>query len=104
MNKKEHLTIEGIEIIESIISKMNKGRPFEDKYNHCNNFLGLIKLSNEEYNINYDLHPEWVQTFLTGESMFYTYVAEKKSRGKTYLGCDSSLELGQNSHDIAILI
>ena len=36
--------------------------------------------------------------------MFYTYVSEKKSRGKVYQGCDSSLELGQNSHDIAILL
>ena len=38
--------------------------------------------------------------------MFYTYLAEKKSRGfaVVYQGCDSSLELGQNSHDIAILL
>jgi len=28
----------------------------------------------------------------------------KKSRGKVYQGCDSSLELGQNNHDIAILL
>jgi hypothetical protein len=36
--------------------------------------------------------------------MFYTYLAEKKSRSTVYLGCDSSLELGQNSHDVAILL
>lgn len=36
--------------------------------------------------------------------MFYTYVAEKKSRNSIYQGCDSSLEIGQNSHDVAILI
>ena len=36
--------------------------------------------------------------------MFYTYLAEKKSRGKTYQGCDPSLELGQNNHDVAILL
>jgi hypothetical protein len=36
--------------------------------------------------------------------MFYTYVSKNTSRGRTYQACDSSLELGQNNHDVAILL
>src|SRR5271154_957993 len=42
--------------------------------------------------------------------MFYNYIAEKKkkkkkkSRGIVYQGCDSSLEIAQNSHDVAVLL
>jgi hypothetical protein len=36
--------------------------------------------------------------------MFYNYISEKKSRGKVYQGCDSSIEIAQNSHDIAVLL
>jgi LAGLIDADG endonuclease len=36
--------------------------------------------------------------------MFYNYLAEKKSRNKIYQGCDSSVEIAQNSHDVAVLL
>nr|UZS77567.1 hypothetical protein [Lentinula edodes]UZS77616.1 hypothetical protein [Lentinula edodes]UZS77642.1 hypothetical protein [Lentinula edodes]UZS77668.1 hypothetical protein [Lentinula edodes]UZS77694.1 hypothetical protein [Lentinula edodes] len=121
MKNKEHLTIEGINKIIEISSKMNKARSFEDKYNYCKTSLGMttapsissldkIKVQqNSEgegstVEIKYNLPCHWVQTYLTGESMFYTYLGEKKSRGIVYQGCDSSLELGQNSHDVAILL
>lgn len=104
MKNKEHLTIEGINKIIGLSSKMNKARSFEDKYNYCKTSLGMTSLPNGEIDIKYDLPAHWVQTYLTGESMFYTYLAEKKSRGIVYQGCDSSLELGQNSHDVAILL
>ena len=106
MKNKEHLTIEGIEKIKGISSKMNKARSFEDKFNYCKSSLGMTTLPDGEIEIKYNLPAHWVQTYLTGESMFYTYLAEKKSRGfaVVYQGCDSSLELGQNSHDIAILL
>ena len=93
-----------IDEIKNITQNMNKNRSFEEKYNHCNSYLGVKSLSNVEFTTNYDLNPYWVQTFLTGEGMFYTYLAKKTSRGKEYQGCDSSLEVGQNSHDIAVLI
>jgi len=70
---------------------MNKNRSFEDKYNHCKSFLGL---SNNE--VKYNLSPYWVQGFLTGEGTFYNYL-----NGSVI---NSSLELGQNNHDVAILI
>ena len=28
--------------------------------------------------------------------MFYNYISDKKSRGKVYQGCDSSIEIAQN--------
>lgn len=104
MEKKEHLTIKGIEEITRLASKMNKNRSFEDKFNYCNSSLGMVNLPNGEIGIKYDLPAYWVQTFLAGESMFYTYVPENSIRGKSYQICDSSLEIGQNSHDVAVLL
>jgi hypothetical protein len=104
MSKKEHLTIKGMEKIIKLASKMNKGRSFEAKYEFCKSSLGMTILPNGDIETKCDFPAHWIQTFLTGESMFYTYVSEKTSRGKTYQGCDSSLELGQNSHDVAILL
>ena len=96
-----------LENILNLSSQMNKNRLFEDKYNYCNSSLGLMQNnSNGEKcaSTTFNLPAHWVQTFLTGESVFYTYFSYKKSRGKIYQGCDSSLELGQNNHDIAVLI
>ena len=93
-----------LETIFNLSSQMNKNRLFQDKYNYCNSSLGLFKSSNGEINTTFNLPAHWVQTFLNGESVFYTYFSNKKSRGKIYQGCDSSLELGQNNHDIAVLI
>jgi hypothetical protein len=104
MQKKEHLSMEGIEKIIKLSSNMNKQRSFEDKYKFCNDSLGLKKLPNGEFEVSYNLPPHWIQTFLSAESVFYNYVSEKKSRGKIYQGLDSSLEIGQNSHDIAVLL
>lgn len=91
MIKKEHLSIEGMEKINEIVSQMNKNKSFEDKYNHCKSFLGL-----SESEVKYNLPPHWVQGFLTGEGLFYNYLNDTT--------INSSLELGQNSHDVAILI
>lgn len=104
MSDKEHLTIKGMENIINLTSKMNKERSFDNKYEFCKNYLGFTILPNGEFETKYELPCHWVQTYLTGESMFYTYVSEKISRGKIYQGCDSSLELGQNSHDVFILL
>lgn len=91
MSQKGHLNIEGMAEINQIILSMNKNRSFEDKYNHCKSSL---ELSNNE--VKYNLSPHWVQGFLTGEGTFYNYL------NGTVI--NSSLELGQNSHDVAILI
>lgn len=95
MSHKNHLNIEGFEEIKNIVSLMNKNRSFEDKYNHCNSFLGF-SLQGENYELKYNLSPHWVQGFLTGESLFYVYL------NGTFI--NPSLELGQNSHDVAILM
>jgi len=94
-----------MEEILYLASEMNTKRSFEGapRYNYCKSSLGLTLLSNGEFNTKYELPAQWVQTFLAGESVFYTYVSEKKNRGgqSTYIGCDSSLEVGQNSHGAA---
>ena len=91
MSQKEHLTIEGMEKINKIVSLMNKNRSFEDKYNHCKSFLAL-----SDNEVKYNLPQHWVQGFLTGEGLFYIYL-----NGTVV---NPSLELGQNSHDVAILL
>ena len=91
MSKKEHLNISGMEEVNQIVSLMNKNRSFEDKYNHCKSFLGL-----SDNEVNFNLPNHWVQGFLTGEGLFYHYL------NGTVI--NPSLELGQNSHDVAILI
>lgn len=100
MVTKEHLRNEGLEKIKKISSLMNTKRTFEDKYNHCKSFLGFSLLTDGNYHINYNLPANWVQAFLDGESSFYTYVSDKNTK----IIVDSSLEIGQNSHDIFILL
>jgi len=101
MYNKEHLSSleQRLNKIRQINSKMNKMRRFEDKYDFCKISLGL----NNQNEITYRLPDYWVQAFIDGEGMFYNYISEKKSRNTTYLGVDSSLEIAQNSHEIAVL-
>lgn len=100
-NKEEIFSIENdLEKIRNIISKMNKNRSFEDKFEFCKTSLGL----NNQSEMSYNLPEYWVQSFIDGEGMFYNYISEKKSRNSIYLGVDSSLEIAQNSHDVAILL
>jgi len=100
MSMKEHLTKTGMQKILNIWSNMNTKRSFEDKYNFCIRSL-LMNINNNHF---LELSPYWVQAFLNGEGMFYNYIAEKKSRNKIYQGCDSSVEIAQNSHDVAVLL
>lgn len=100
MSKKEQLSQEWLEKIVDLKSKMNKARSFEDKYNYCKLSLGL----NNDNEVSFKLPDYWVQAFIDGEGVFYNYISEKKSRNTTYLGVDSSLEIAQNSHDVAILL
>jgi hypothetical protein len=99
MKNKEHLTFVGLEKIKIIKTKMNSNRNFEDKYNYCKNSLCLI--NGESL---FKLPEHWLQAFLDGECTFYNYLIEKEIKGKIYFTCDSSLEIGQNNHDIAILL
>src|SRR5580658_4775385 len=100
MAEKEHFTKEGIIEIINIANNMNTKRSFEEKYNFCKESL----LINSKYSKFLELSPYWIQTFLTGEGMFYNYIAEKISRGNIYQGCDSSIEIAQNNHDVAVLL
>lgn len=90
MEKKEHLTVEGFNKILMITKKMNSKRAFEDKFNYLRNSI----LN------NFKLNPYWLQAFIDGEGTFYNYIPEQKGK---YQICDSSLEIGQNNHDILVL-
>lgn len=88
LEKKEHLTNEGIEKIKLIVSKMNTLRTFEDKYNYLNS-------------LSFNINPHWLQGFIDGEGTFYNYIPEQKGK---YQICDSSLEIGQSNHDVLVLL
>nr|YP_010470513.1 LAGLIDADG endonuclease [Inonotus hispidus]YP_010691080.1 LAGLIDADG endonuclease [Phellinus igniarius]UVF38001.1 LAGLIDADG endonuclease [Inonotus hispidus]WBU93181.1 LAGLIDADG endonuclease [Phellinus igniarius] len=104
MYNKEHLTTNGMQEIINLISRINKKRSFQDKFNFCNSTLALKSLSKDLSSVEYDLDPYWVQTFITSEGLFYNYVSETESKNFNTVKIDSSLEIGQNSHEIAILI
>lgn len=80
LSKKEHLSLEGLKEVIKIDNGLNSKRTFEEKYHFCKNSLNLQKNGESHF----DLSPHWVQAFLSGESVFYNYIAEKKSRGKIY--------------------
>lgn len=68
---------------------MNSLRTFEDKYNYLS------------YNNSFNINPYWLQGFIDGEGTFYNYIPDKNGK---YQICDSSLEIGQNSHDVLVLL
>ena len=75
---------------------MNTNRSFDDKYNHCKSALGMTLDTNGDFVVKYNLPEDWVQSFLIGEGLFYIYFDGTNVQ--------PSLELGQNSHDIAVLL
>ena len=80
---------------------MNTKRSFEDKYNYCTQNLNL----NSEGIVDFELNPSWVQGFLDGEATFYVHLTPAQDIGTTIQSsCNPSLEVAQNSHDVAILL
>ena len=69
---------------------MNKGRSFEDRWNHFNN--KLIKLQ-----------PSWVQAFIDGEGTFQFLLSDQISRQSKYVAANPTLEIAQNSHEVFVL-
>jgi hypothetical protein len=90
MERKEHLSVEGFNLILKITNQMNSKRSFEAKFNY-------LRKSILE---NFEVNPYWLQAFVDGEGTFYNYIPEQKGK---YQICESSLEIGQNSHDILVL-
>jgi hypothetical protein len=77
--------------IESTINNMNSRRSFVDKWNYLSNSK-LIKLD-----------PHWIQAFIDGEGSFQFGIADRISRGSTYIATTPTLEIAQNTHDILVL-
>lgn len=86
LKTKNHLNNEGLDKINSILSKMNTNRSFEDKY--C--YLFSKFYNDTAFNIN----PHWLQGFIDGEGTFYNYISNQENKtGLTdSVICDSSLE------------
>jgi len=90
LKDKEHFKYEGIQKLKLIKSTMNKARSFEDKYNFC--------ISNK---VNLD--PCWLQGFIDGEGSFQCEIGLDKRRNSSKSVINFSLQIKQNSHDVAVL-
>lgn len=90
LKNKEHFKYEGIQKLRCIKSTMNKARSFEDKYNFCT-FNKVI------------LDPSWIQGFIDGEGSFQCEIGLDKRRNSNKNIINFSLQIKQNSHDVAVL-
>lgn len=83
--------------IETIINNMNSKRSFVEKWNYLSNTYAsaegkIIKLD-----------PHWIQAFIDGEGCFQFGIADRISRGSTYIATTPTLEIAQNTHDVIVL-
>ena len=69
---------------------MNNGRSYEERWNYLKDK-------------NFNLMPDWIQSFIDGEGTFQCRIAEAISRGNTYIALNPTLEIAQKSHDVFIL-
>ena len=90
LKDKEHFKYEGIQKLRFLKSTMNKARSFEDKYNFC--------MSNK-----ISLDPCWLQGFIDGEGSFQCEIGLDKRRKDPKSIVNFSLQIKQNSHDVAVL-
>jgi len=100
VHNKEHLTEIGLAKIMALLNNMNTKRSFEDKFLSCN-----LNLNRDPFGItNTPLSPFWISSFVDGEGCFYAYITALEKLDNSKLACDLSLEIGQNSHDVSILL
>lgn len=97
VKNKEHLTTEGVVKILKIAASMNSKRPFEIKYNFCNQLLRLDSTGK----VNFNLPPEWVQSFLDSEAIFYNYITSLETifikEDLKSVNCNSSFFIKRSS-------
>ena len=89
MKDKKHYNLNGIKWLKEIKFKMNKARSFKDKFDFC-------------WNKNIILTSEWIQGFIDGESSFQSEISINKRNNLKVL-INFSLQIKQNSHDVAVL-
>jgi hypothetical protein len=86
-----HRTAEGLAEIKKLKKGMNTGRSFDDKFNSLNSK-------------DIKIHPAWIQGFVDGEGCFNAYLGLKVLAEKRLeVSILTSLSIGQNIHDIALL-
>ena len=76
--------------ILSIKKGMNRGRPYNDRWNYLKTKV-------------FDLKPQWVQAFIDGQGSFICVISDAVTRGSGYVAVKATLEIAQNSHDVAVL-
>lgn len=89
MKDKKHYNLRGIELLKEIKFKMNKARPFKDKFDFC-------------WSKDIVLTSEWIQGFIDGEGSFQSEININKNKNLKVL-INFSLQIKQNSHDVAVL-
>lgn len=71
-------------------NNMNSKRSYEERWNYLSN-------------LTLKLDPEWIQGFVDGEGSFQCRIADTVSRNSSYVCVNPTLEIAQNSHDVAVL-
>lgn len=91
MDNKSNVSNIDLDLILAILSSMNSRRSFVEKWMYFN------------YSSLSVLDPNWVQAFIDGEGSFQFGIADRISRGSTYVATTPTLEIAQNTHDVKVL-
>jgi hypothetical protein len=70
---------------------MNTKRSFEEKYRFC-------------FSKPINLKPQWVVGFIDAEGNFFNKLSLRHKGGYNYIETESTLSIGQNIHDIGVLL
>lgn len=87
---KDGSRVTNYNLIVFIKNKMNKKRPFSERWY----FLNTLSIN---------LKAEWLQAFIDGEGCFQCSIVDTTCRGKPYLAISHTLEIAQSSHDVKVL-
>ena len=69
---------------------MNTKRLFKDKYESCLNIKHI--------------ETQWLVGFIDSEGSFYNRLTKRQKGGYDYIETESTLSIGQNIHDIGLLL
>jgi hypothetical protein len=98
MNRKEHLTIEGVRKIVAIKSSMNNG--LNDKLKEA--FSDTTPVERPEIKLPESITPEWLAGFVSGEGCFLIVIS-KSPTSKSGFGVALRFIITQNERDIELL-
>lgn len=97
LNKKEHLTIEGLRKIVSIKASMNNGLTVTIKTDFPN-IIPVLRVNIESN----DLNPHWINGFIEGEGSFWVGII-KKNNSTSRLTPNLVFQITQHEKDINLI-